>query len=206
MGILVDNRWEWKFQWRRNLFDHEVDMAVAFMADIAEFQIQPASRDLLLWGLDTGGPYSTKAAYSFLKDDDNQVTEDSDFKSIWNLKIPPRASAFSWRLFKNRIPTKVNLRRRHVELPSYNCPLCDEEEETAGHILYSCIKTRTLWWETMSWVNRWQNLSTNTLFQYIAQLGHMVKRNCSLLLIKKQTLTHSLTHSFTLSLSLFLCK
>ncbi|KAH1228012.1 hypothetical protein GmHk_10G028106 [Glycine max] len=69
----------------------------------------------------------------------------------------------------------VNLRRRHVELPSYNCPLCDEEEETAGHILYSCIKTRTLWWETMSWVNRWQNLSTNTLFQYIAQLGHM---NC----------------------------
>ncbi|KAL5133066.1 putative ribonuclease H protein [Glycine soja] len=164
MGILVDNRWEWKFQWRRNLFDHEVDMAAAFMADIAEFQIQPASRDLLLWGLDTGGPYSTKAAYSFLKDGDSQVTEDSDFKSIWNLKIPPRASAFSWRLFKNRIPTKVNLRRRHVELPSYNCPLCDEEEETAGHILYSCIKTRTLWWETMSWVNRWQNLSTNTLF------------------------------------------
>ncbi|KAH1193898.1 hypothetical protein GmHk_19G054826 [Glycine max] len=160
MGILVDNRWEWKFQWRRNLFDHEVDMAVAFMADIAEFQIQPASRDLLLWGLDTGGPYSTKAAYSFLKDGDSQVTEDSDFKSIWNLKIPPRASAFSWRLFKNRIPTKVNLRRRHVELPSYNCPLCDEEEETTGHILYSCIKTRTLSWETMSWVNRVGPFST----------------------------------------------
>ncbi|XP_028190615.1 uncharacterized protein LOC114376598 [Glycine soja] len=135
-------------------------MAAAFMADIAEFQIQPASRDLLLWGLDTGGPYSTKATYSFLKDGDNQVTEDSDFKSIWNLKIPPRASAFSWRLFKNRIPTKVNLRRRHVELPSYNCPLCDEEEETAGHILYSCIKTRTLWWETMSWVNRVGPFST----------------------------------------------
>ena len=138
MGILVDNRWEWKFQWRRNLFDQEVDMAAAFMADIAEFQIQPASRDLLLWGLDTGGPYSTKAAYSFLKDGDSQVTEDSDFKSIWNLKIPPRASAFSWRLFKNRIPTKVNLRRRHVELPSYNCPLCDEEEETVGHVNNVC--------------------------------------------------------------------
>ncbi|KAH1119081.1 hypothetical protein GYH30_047754 [Glycine max] len=154
MGLLVDNRWEWKFQWRRNLFDHEIDMAAAFMADIVEFQIQPSSRDLLLWGPDSGGPYSTKSAYNFLKDVDTQVTEDSASKIIWNLKIPPRASAFSWRIFKNRIPTKVNLRRRHVELPSYNCPLGDEEEETVGHVMYSCIKTRYLWWEILSWVNR----------------------------------------------------
>ena len=148
MGLLVDDRWEWKFQWRRNLFYHEVDMAAAFLADIGEVQIQPSSRDLLLWGSNSDGSYSTKSAYNFLKNEDRQHIEDSVFKNIWNLKLPPRACAFSWRLFKNRIPTKVNLRRRHVALPSSNCPLCDEEEETVGHVMYSCIKTRHLWWET----------------------------------------------------------
>ena len=154
MGLLVDNRWEWKFQWRRNLFDHEIDMAAAFMADIFDVQIQPSSRDLLLWRADPGGYYSIKSAYNLLKDVDSHVTEDSASKIIWSLKIPPRTSAFSWRIFKNRLPSKVNLRRRHVELPSYNCPLCDVEEETVGHVMYSCIKTRYLWWEILSWVNR----------------------------------------------------
>ena len=105
-------------------------------------------------GGDPAGHYSTKLAYNLLKDEGNSIEEDSTSKIIWRLKIPPRASAFSWRIFKNRLPTRDNLRRRHVELPSYNCPLCDQEEETAGHILFSCRKTRHLWWESLRWVNR----------------------------------------------------
>ena len=123
-------------------------------ADIDAVQIQPSSRDFLLWMADPGGSYSTKSAYNLLKDEGNSVTEDSASKIIWRLKIPPRASSFSWRIFKNRLPTRANLRRRHVELPSYNCPLCDQEEETAGHVMYSCTKTRYLWWESLRWVNR----------------------------------------------------
>ena len=26
MGQNVENGWDWKFQWRRNFFDHEIDM------------------------------------------------------------------------------------------------------------------------------------------------------------------------------------
>ncbi|RZC16368.1 putative MYST-like histone acetyltransferase 1 isoform A [Glycine soja] len=129
-------------------------MVATFMADIEAVQIQPSSRDFLSWGADPAGYYSTKSTYNLLKDEGNSITEDSNYKIIWRLKIPPRASAFSWRIFKNRLPTRDNLRRRHVELPSYNCPLCDQEEETAGHIMYSCRKTRHLWWESLRWVNR----------------------------------------------------
>ena len=131
MGLLVGNRWEWKIQWRRHFFDHEIDMVAAFMADIDAVRIQSSSRDFLIWRVDPSGSYSTKSAYNLLKDEGNSVTEDSASKIIWRLKIPPRASSFSWRIFKNRLPTRDNLRRRHVELPSYNCPLCDQDEETA---------------------------------------------------------------------------
>ncbi|KAL5166056.1 hypothetical protein HKD37_18G051090 [Glycine soja] len=112
MGILSGSNWEWKIQWRRHFFDHEIDTLAAFMADIEGIQIQPLTRDFLSWGADPAGYYSTK------------------------------------------LPTRDNLRRRHVELPSYNCPLCDQEEETVGHIMYSCRKTCVLWWEILRWVNR----------------------------------------------------
>ncbi|KAH1220962.1 hypothetical protein GmHk_12G034481 [Glycine max] len=137
MGLLVDNRWEWKFQWRRNLFDHQIGTATAFMADIEDVHIQPSSRDLLLWSADSGGSYTTKSAYNLLKAEDRHASKDGASKIIWSLKIPPRPTAFSWRIFKNKLPTKDNLRRRHVELPSYNCPLYDTKEEIVGHVI--CI-------------------------------------------------------------------
>ncbi|KAL5170075.1 putative ribonuclease H protein [Glycine soja] len=154
MGLLIDNRWEWQFQWRRNLFEHEISTAAEFMADIEHVHIQPSARDLLLWNADPGGSYTTKSAYNLLKANDRQAPVDSATKIIWTLKIPPRAIAFAWRIFKNRLPTKDNLRRRHVVLLSFNCPLCDMEEESVGHVMYSCIKTRHIWWEALGWVNR----------------------------------------------------
>ncbi|RZC29900.1 Exocyst complex component SEC6 isoform B [Glycine soja] len=155
MGQFADNRWEWRIQWRRNFFDHEIDMVAAFMEDIADVQIHPSSMDCLNWRADTTGSYSTKSAYNLLMVDGTSAAEDSVSRSMWNLKIPPRASAFSWRLFKNRLPTKANLRRRQVALPSYRCPLCDVEEERVGHIMFSCTTTRSLWWEVLSWVTGW---------------------------------------------------
>lgn len=32
------------------------------------------------------------------------------FKSLWNLKTPPKVAFFLWRVFHNRLPTKVNLK------------------------------------------------------------------------------------------------
>ncbi|KAH1211182.1 Brefeldin A-inhibited guanine nucleotide-exchange protein 1 [Glycine max] len=108
----VEDRWEWKLNWRRNFFDHEIDMVAAFLAEIENIHIQQSSRDFLIWKADPSGIYSTKSAYKLLQEADSDAIEDSASKIIWNLKIPPRAIAFSWRLFKNRLPTRANLRRR----------------------------------------------------------------------------------------------
>ncbi|XP_028236927.1 uncharacterized protein LOC114416256 [Glycine soja] len=154
MGQYVDNRWDWKIQWRRNFFEHEIDMVAAFMDEIDRVQIHLSSLDYLTWRADPTGSYSTKSAYNLLMDDGSSDNEDSASRIMWNLKIPPRASAFSWRIFKNRLPTKANMRRRQVDLPSYRCPLCDVEEESVGHVMFSCTRNRSLWWEVLRWVSR----------------------------------------------------
>ena len=95
MGILSGSNWEWKIQWRRHFFDHEIDTLAAFMTDIEGIQIQPLTRDFLSWGADPAGYYSTKSAYNLLKAEASSNSEDSNYKTIWKLQIPPRASAFS---------------------------------------------------------------------------------------------------------------
>ncbi|KAH1195955.1 hypothetical protein GmHk_19G056338 [Glycine max] len=154
MGDFVEDRWEWKLIWRRNFFDHEIDMVATFLAEIENVHIQHSSKDFLTWMVEPSGIYSTKSAYNLLMEADRAAIEDSASKIIWNLKVPPRAIAFTWRLFKNRLPIRDNLRRRQVDLPSYSCPLCESEEENASHVMFTCIKTRTLWWDVLRWVNR----------------------------------------------------
>ena len=110
-----------------NFFDHEIDMVVAFMDEIDGVQIHSSRMDHLTWRAEPSGSYSTKSAYIFLMEDGSSEYEDNASRFMWNLKIPPRAAAFSWRIFKDRLPTKANLRRRQVCLPSYSCPLCDVE-------------------------------------------------------------------------------
>ncbi|XP_028199533.1 uncharacterized protein LOC114384049 [Glycine soja] len=154
MGNFVEERWEWKLTWRRNFFDHEIDMVADFIADIESGNINHSSRDFLCWKSDPNGLYSTKSAYKVLQEGHASAIEDRVLNIMWSLKIPPRASAFSWRLFKNRLPTRDNLRRRQVSLHTYSCPLCDLEEESVNHLFLNCSKTRSLWWEPMRWFNR----------------------------------------------------
>ena len=80
MGQYVDNRWDWKIQWRRNFFEHEIDMVAAFMDEIDGVQIHLSSLDYLTWRADPTGSYSTKSAYNLLMDDGSSDNEDKNSK------------------------------------------------------------------------------------------------------------------------------
>ena len=82
--------------------------------------------------------------------DENQ---DGVFEELWNLKIPTKTSFFAWRLIRDRLSTKLNLRRRNVEINDLFCPLCKNNEEDAAHLFFNCSKTLPIWWKSLSWVN-----------------------------------------------------
>jgi len=44
-----------------------------------------------------------------------------------------------------KLPTRLNLEKRGVALPSNLCPLCKRFEETAQHILISCEVAQKVW-------------------------------------------------------------
>ena len=78
---------------------------------------------------------------------------DEVFKQVWKLKIPSKVSHFIWRLIQERLPTKVNMRRRNVELNDILCPFCRLNEEEVSHLFFNCDRILPLWWESLTWLN-----------------------------------------------------
>ncbi|KAL2947351.1 hypothetical protein AAZX31_20G064500 [Glycine max] len=151
MGKFSPNTWSWDFKWRRNLFDYENEQAIAFMDDISAFSIHQQLQDTMVWKAEPTGLYSTKSAYRLLIPTNSPGQHSRNFQILRKLKIPPRAEMFSWRLFRDRLPTRVNLLRRNVVLQDTMCPLCGNHQEEAGHLFFHCRMTIGLWWEFMSW-------------------------------------------------------
>jgi len=81
------------------------------------------------------------------------VVDNRPFVELWKLRIPPKA-AFAWRLIRNRLPTKANLRKRQVEISDVTCPLCNNMEEDAAHLFFQCSRILPLWWESLLWVGK----------------------------------------------------
>ncbi|XP_028220243.1 uncharacterized protein LOC114401863 [Glycine soja] len=152
MGNFNNDSWEWDLRWRRNLFDHENDIAVQFMEEISFIPIERHSKDSMVWLAEPHGHYTTKSAYKFYTKPSTSNSDGKIYSIIWKLKIPPRVAVFCWRLLKNRLPTKDNLLRRNITIQDQNCPLCGNAQEDVGHLLFNCNLTKGLWWESMRWI------------------------------------------------------
>ena len=153
MGVLKDIGWEWDFKWRRLLFDSEIPMVDSFLKDVGGIRIQPRSRDEWVWKQDPTGQYTVKSAYLALRGNVIEGDDTADFEVLWKLRIPSKAAVFVWRLLRDRLPTKLNLRRRNVEINDLHCPFCRRSEEDAAHLFFHCSRITPIWGEALSWVN-----------------------------------------------------
>ena len=153
MGGYKDSEWEWKFSWRRSLFDNEIPSAVSFLKDIESKSIQMHRRDDWVWLADPSGHYSAQSAYKLLRGEAIMGIQDQAFEQLWKLKVPTKVLVFAWRLLRDRLPTKSNLHRRQVEITDRSCPFCRSMEEDVGHLFFHCSKIIPIWWESLSWMS-----------------------------------------------------
>ena len=106
--------------WNRHLIDG------LFVSEEAELVKKiPLSRhsveDKVFWPWTQSGAYTGKSSYRFLKMEDEeegwedvQTGDKAFWQSIWGLRIPNKVKNFLWRACRGAIPTKANLKRRHI--------------------------------------------------------------------------------------------
>ena len=77
-----------------------------------------------MWKADPSGRYTAQTAYNVMRGVAVDGIQDRAFEELWKLKIPIKFAVFAWRLLKDRLPTKLNLHRRQIEILDRSCPFC----------------------------------------------------------------------------------
>ncbi|GKA62857.1 RNA-directed DNA polymerase, eukaryota, reverse transcriptase zinc-binding domain protein [Tanacetum coccineum] len=69
----------------------------------------------------------------------------------WNRLLPIKVNVFLWRLKLNKLPSRVNLDRRGIDVISINCPSCQGDQETVNHTFFNCGLAKELWSLLAKW-------------------------------------------------------
>ena len=123
----------------------EIHMAAKFLEDIEGLVVRLQLQDTWSWEGESSGRYTVWNAYRLLDRGSPNENQDGVFNIIWKLRIPSKASIFAWRLIRDKLPTKSNLRRRNVEINDVSCKFCRHHGEDASHLFFNCVKILPLW-------------------------------------------------------------
>ncbi|KAM6552834.1 hypothetical protein CsatB_013596 [Cannabis sativa] len=99
------------------------------------------------WNMESSGFYSVKSAYNFLQASKGNwlfLQDDTCWKKLWKLCIPPKVHHFLWKACSGCLPTKVQLQTKHVNVDLL-CPFCHMQVETIFHVLLDCSFSRSCW-------------------------------------------------------------
>ncbi|GJS43787.1 RNA-directed DNA polymerase, eukaryota [Tanacetum coccineum] len=98
----------------------------------------------------TYNDFSVKSTREFI---DDSMLPKTDVPTRWVKSIPIKINIFAWRVSLDKLPTRLNLSLRGLDIPSIICPLCSIAVESTSHLLFSCQLARQLmikvvhWWE-----------------------------------------------------------
>jgi len=180
----LDSEPDWVFTWRRLFFVWEDTIFGDTLEDLGGFR-RSNEPDRWWWKLENG-TFSVSSMYKKLDGMRVEAVLHTDvqlsmFTQIWKSLAPAKVVTFSWKLFRDRIPTRVNLSRRHAlppDSPLY-CVLCEGVPEVSEHLFLHCVTAKAVWTNLLRWLGFvyhsppdlffhwkwWNELSTNKKIQ-----------------------------------------
>nr|GFA24806.1 hypothetical protein [Tanacetum cinerariifolium] len=124
----IDNQWSWN--WSRSYMGKR---NAAYLSDMIN-EITPlelsSDRDVCYWSMANDGMFSDNC-------------------------IPRKVNIFMWRFMLDRLPHRLNLSSREIDIPSIGCPLCNANMESSNHVFFDCDNVKAVW----SLVRNWCDLS-----------------------------------------------
>nr|GEZ47986.1 RNA-directed DNA polymerase, eukaryota [Tanacetum cinerariifolium] len=117
------------------------------------------SEDRWSWELNSDGVFHVKDIRRFL---DEFFLLKVDVATRWIKYVPIKINVFAWRVWLDRLPTRTNLLRRNVSVPSLLCPTCFSSLEDISHLLFKC----SLSVDVSRLICRWWDLSWSPLVSY----------------------------------------
>ena len=95
--------------------------------------------DSVSWALTNSGKFSVKSLYRKLCQGSTQPV----IAGLWKARMPLKIKLFIWQLYRDRLPTSLNVAKRNGPATG-PCALCGEPED-ANHAFFRCPLARFAW-------------------------------------------------------------
>nr|GEZ25451.1 RNA-directed DNA polymerase, eukaryota [Tanacetum cinerariifolium] len=99
---------------------------LAQLQDLVGTSILSTSADQWVCNLSGDGTFHVKNIRCLL---DEFFLPNDSVATRWVKFIPIKINMFAWRVFLDRLPTRMNLCRRNIQVPDLSCPVCKNVDE-----------------------------------------------------------------------------
>ncbi|GJZ15913.1 RNA-directed DNA polymerase, eukaryota [Tanacetum coccineum] len=104
--------------------------------------------DTWKWSVGSATCFSVASVHYLI---DSKTLDTALNATRWLRNIPIKVNILIWRLMLNKLPSRVNLDRKSIDVGSILCPICQEDVETINHIFFSCNMAMDLWAKFARW-------------------------------------------------------
>ncbi|GJT66463.1 RNA-directed DNA polymerase, eukaryota, reverse transcriptase zinc-binding domain protein [Tanacetum coccineum] len=106
-------------------------------------------QDRWIWSKEGSGEFSVASARRLI--DDRRLPNVST-KTRWIKVVPIKVNVHAWKVKLDRLPTRLNISRRGMDIDSILCPSCGVAVESVSHVFFTVHIARELF---HSIFNRW---------------------------------------------------
>ncbi|GKC99053.1 putative RNA-directed DNA polymerase, eukaryota, reverse transcriptase zinc-binding domain protein, partial [Tanacetum coccineum] len=138
----------WSRDWRRPVNGGRVLADLKkFLVDISLLNIEDGS-DAVVFSLSSDGNFTVSIARIHIDD----CTLPSTLPCTrWCKSLPRKVNIFMGRLFLDKLPHRLNLSSRGLDIHSIICQSCDEKVESNSHAFFLCTNASDIWSMIRAW-------------------------------------------------------
>ncbi|XP_071727135.1 uncharacterized protein [Rutidosis leptorrhynchoides] len=145
------------WDWRRQPSGQTATEFVNLCDLISSASLFEDVKDNWSWAFSSNGLFTIKKLTSII--DEQSWGSTAQQPTLRNKLVPKKVEVFIWRVQNKRLPVKLELDKRGLDLHSVRCPNCDDDLESLEHAHVECKHVKEIWIRTLKW---WDLSTTDT--------------------------------------------
>ncbi|XP_071728713.1 uncharacterized protein [Rutidosis leptorrhynchoides] len=151
------------WQWVREPFGRSQSDLEHLVTAISSITFSSAEQDRWKWLMNSSGSFKCCSMANLI---DEKILHNSfqPHPTVKNNLVPRKIEIFAWRTCRKRLPTRVELDKKSIDLHTVRCPMCDDDLESVEHAIVFCKNAMEVWTRVFQWW-RLGNVSTLSIVE-----------------------------------------